>query len=131
MDNQWADIIAPGAPPTDTTHLFWWLAPILLAILLGVYYRHRPRPAMRRRLRHLRRTLGDNEVDRRYLTFSIASCLRQACATTRLDQVDFGSQQAQWCDFVEQLQQLQYRPGTPSQIELDKLLEQAIAWLSR
>jgi len=131
MDKEWADIITPVAPPPDATHLLWWLLPILLAILLGVYYRRRPRPAMRRRLRHLRHALSNNQLDPRTACFAIADCLRRAGMTTRLDCLDFGSQQACWRDFVAQLQQLQYRPRPPSQGELERLLNEAQEWLHR
>lgn len=131
MDKQWAGIIEPGAPPTDETQLLWWLLPILIAGLLALYYRQRPRPAMRRQLRHLRRRLRDNRLDRRNAGFTIAECLRRGRATTRLDRLDFGTQQAHWRAFLGELQQAQYRPRPPSQTELNTLLEEAMAWLRR
>jgi len=131
MDKQWADIIPPAAPAADATQLLWWLLPILLLILLGLYYRHRPRPAMRRRLRRLQRAPGDNEATRRDTVFTLAECLRLARSTTRLDRIDAGPRQARWHDFVDQLQQLQYQPRPPSPSELDTMLRQAREWLRR
>ena len=131
MDKQWAGIIPPGAPPADATQLLWWLLPILLLVLFALYYRHRPRPAMRRRLRRLQRAPGKNGIARRNAIFTVAECLRRACATTRLDRVDVGDQQTRWHDFIAQLQQLQYRPRPPSQTELDTVLSQAREWLRR
>ncbi|MFP3874202.1 MAG: DUF4381 family protein [Thiohalophilus sp.] len=131
MDKSWAGIIAPDAPPADTTQLLWWLLPILVAVLVGLYYRHRPRPAMRRRLRRLQRTPGDHERERRHASFLIADCLRRACATTRLDQIDPGTDPARWQAFVDRLQQAQYRPQPPSPTELDKLFREAREWLRR
>ena len=131
MDKPWAEIIAPAAPPADAAQLLWWLLPLLLAVLLGLYYRHRPRPAMRRRLHRLQRTLGDTDSERREAGFIIADCLRRARATTRLDQVDPGTDQARWQAFVDQLQQAQYRPRPPSTTELQTLLNEAREWLRR
>lgn len=131
MDKQWAEIIPPAAPPADTTQLLWWLLPILLLMLFGLYNRSRPRPAMRRRLRRLQRAPGDTATARRHTSFAIAECLRRARATTRLEQVDVGSRQARWHDFIEQLQQAQYRSQPPTPAKLDRLLNEAREWLRR
>jgi hypothetical protein len=130
IENGLADIIPPAAPPVNELIWLWWLVPILLLAIVFLYYLTRPRTLMRRKLRRLRHLLKDDAVAGKSLCFQIASSLRQAYATSRLDSIRFdASRQAKWHDFVTRLQQLQYQAAVPRRDELDSLLQEAIDWL--
>jgi len=124
------DIIPPVAPPVNELLWLWWIVPILLLLLVYLYYRARPRNIMRRKLRRLHRQLKEDSVACKSASFQIACSLRQAYGTPRLDSLHFGaSRQLQWHDFVTRLQQLQYQATAPGREELNGLLLEAIDWL--
>lgn len=131
-ETNWIDIIPPPAPPPDTMAWAWLVLPVLVTVLVLLYYRLRPRPAGRRKLRRLRRQIASETTPRKTATFLLAGYLREAFATHRLDSIDFpATQQGQWRDFVGRLQHQQYSAAVPEQAELDRLLQDAIGWLSR
>lgn len=129
MDREWAGIINPIAPPADVTAWLGWLLAAVVLVLLMLYYRSRPLPTIRRRLRHLQRELDNDQIEPRTAGFVIARALRRAHATARLDKLDFAGRRLQWRQFLTQLHQLQFGVHTPSDTELTELLQQAQEWL--
>ena len=132
VDSNWIDIIPPAPPPTDELSWLLLILPLFVVAVIMQHYWRRPRSAMRRQLRQLRRQLGGATMTDNQIGFRIAGCLRQAFATPRLDRVIMPEdQQAHWQDFIRRLQQLQYARNAVKPEAVDELLQEAIGWLQR
>lgn len=131
MNESWIDIIPPPAPAPDTTIWLWAVLAVVLCLSLYFIYQRRERVIQHRRLQRLQRELSRHNIAPRQAGFLLVGILRQYYATSRLDRLDFSEHQSRWQHFLDELQHMQYASQSPSQAEMEKILDQAREWLRR
>ncbi len=134
IDERWVDIVPPGAPPYSADPLTWGIGVAVLVVLIGmatVLYR-RPRSRAKRALRRLARDLRDSRIEAKPACVRIQLCLRTGLGQRHLPSVPWrDDHHADWVAYVNRLTVCCFAAPLPSKAELDRLIQEALAWLDR
>lgn len=134
IDERWVDIVPPGAPPYSTDPFTWGIGVAVIVVLIGmavVLYR-RPRSRAKRALRRLARDLQGSRIEAKPACVRIKQCLRTGFGRRDLQSVPWrDNHHADWLAYENRLAQCCFDAPSPSRVELDAIIDEAVAWLDR
>ena len=132
IEQHWVDILPPAAPPTHIEPLALVIAAMVLSVLVAtaiVFYR-RPRQRAKRALRRLGHELREPRIDGKSTALAIARYVRLGLDQRRLQAMSVnGTRRADWESFVERLTGCCFAAETPPASELERMVQEALAWL--
>ena len=128
-NGQLEGLIIP-APP-EASYWWLWLVTGLFLFMLAFFWlkkRNSPKAKALRELKYLQSKITDEKQAKNIAT-DIAVSLRHGLNLTRLD--EFMSENTQWREYLDKLDNAIYADKPPSQVDLFSLILKAQSWLNK